>query len=243
MLTPIFSGVWHSTQGIHFLDLDACGDYVFSYDEKAVGTAEQAANELLRGPNESDCVWNEAQFLEKNESMPEDYPADLRAWDQAKNDPHNPLIQTWKRSCLDKYGNVQNSKKITLSPMYVCPAGSRIGVYAHNKECTTTPDTCDADIVGRSLKYPGISWTGHVGLTVSGWNVLEVLNDATVIHVFDSFDEFKTQPIEYPYWGDVYMLPGMPSLTDKQALNILSMGVKQADYDPEYTFSALWQVG
>ena len=54
-----------------------------------------------------------------------------------------------------------------IYPSYQCPDNSRISFDEQNGEahCSTTPQVCDADVVGRDLDSLGVGMLGHVGLT------------------------------------------------------------------------------
>jgi hypothetical protein len=247
MIDPQFSGEWRESSDVVFTGFDACGAEVYSYQNKQSRSVKDVAQSIISEENREDCSWQKAEFTEivPLKERPEDYPADTLSWEEITKNSNNPVTQVWSKTCTNIEGRVLDKKQIFLSPIYICPQNTRHSVDIINNRigCSTTPDTCAADVVGRDLKYPGVSWAGHVGMTVPGWGVLEVLNDAQVIHTDHSFDDFRNQPSEYPYWGDVYDVSNSPSLTEEQALQILTIGFKQAEYDPAYTFSADYQPG
>jgi hypothetical protein len=98
-----------------------------------------------------------------------------------------------------------------------------------------------AQILGRDLGIPGLSWAGHVGLTLAqnlsdtAEHVIEVLNDIEVIQV-NSISHFKQAT---RYWGSRYGIADQTSSADR----ITQEALRQQALCPIYTDSATYHIG
>lgn len=100
-----------------------------------------------------------------------------------------------------------------------------------------------ADVVGRSLNYPGISWAGHVGIATVPYDdrdnasyVIEALNEPVVLQI-NTLKNFRNRS---DFWGVKY------GYTDDytRQLRIISEGEFQESFKcAEYTVTASYRPG
>lgn len=234
---PTFVGSWY--KNAHYLSSDSCLQASFKYVEKVEGDAKAAANKMLANvPHYSDCTWDAPKFIDQEpEIVPIDFPGTEDDWEKIAQDPSLQHSEYWGRYCINKQGYIEHLATVYVHPIYTCPAGSRYSFNFSRDEygCSTTPGTCDADVVARELDFPLISHAGHVGLTELSDDIIEVAKPAAnnaVVHN-TTLSKFKAAS---EYWGEKYGVSGKPNLTDLEAVNIVVTAAEQDCDNLEYTF-------
>jgi len=231
---PVFGGFWYTWTG-DYQYTDPCGLVICNYIDQTFNP-KALAERLLPPVPQRYCTWGDVQAHEESVGTPEFvFMFDLNDWQYIFSDPSQPHTINWKRACIDKEQQVRDIKNVYIFPKYICPSDTTY----HNFKCSTKPTACKGDVVGRDLNSPPFWTLGHVGITISNTTVMEVLWEKVVLQ-FNDITDFKNRT---KYWGDKYYLPQKPDLTDKEAEQISLAGKKQANYDPEYTWTPYWHPG
>lgn len=244
---PVFSGNWYTAATFNYAD--SCMQAMYQYQNQHQGDPLTVATQLLGTPPvHTDCQWQKNSLLSTSSRMPDDFTGNNETdWDSIASTPGAVLTSYYGRACLDQYGNQLDSQEVTLQPSYTCPAGSRFGFDSSTSTlgCSTQPNACEADIVGRDLKVLFINQKGHVGLTIADTPfsvVLEVLKDPQEGIFENNLSDFKNIP-NAPFWGEKFGLAQQPFLSEADASNILDTGVAQTQYPFSYTLTWNWHPG
>ena len=251
---PVFSGNWYDD--VQCVTIDSCRAPVYTYKDLDTNP-EDIATKNLDLPEYSSCTWGVPYIKETWDIRPSDFPSTImEQWDEILATSGSELMTVLGANCtyIDSDGTKHveyTSSYTTVSPQYVCPEGSRYAVaeyeddrtddyadYAIAIGCTTTPDPCFSDVVGRDFDSTGGSYLGHVGLSGVDY-VLEVLVDPVAGIYFDNLDDFKQKTV---YWGEAYGLPETEPEPDRLdyfiAIDILEAGYDQMQYN--FTYASLW---
>jgi hypothetical protein len=97
-------------------------------------------------------------------TMPVDFPYSNLTDYQTIVAQGNPQSEVWATDCKTQNGGIADSVTHKLFPTYQCPINSRIAVDKTTTTptliCSTTPQVCKADVVGRDLDEFGFNVSG-----------------------------------------------------------------------------------
>lgn len=223
IVNPIFSGKRYV--GANYQGEDNCGMSQFKYDSYGKTPGEMALEYLNKHEPQSTCTWTITSSGSGAQVMPVDFPGDFAQWTTVSE--QNPLDGDYNvnAACITPSHTIQTNELVTAYPQYICHAPeSRYGVDSQTGKigCTTTPNLCNGDVVGRDLD--GLGPLGHVGLTSSDGYITQVMKDHSTLIEMVSFDQFKAATT---YWGDKYGLSETPTYTLQQGQLILQAEIDQ----------------
>lgn len=254
---PVHTGNWYSGE-LMIKNIDSCSRIFWTYQEKAQNRSAIINQTFAHLPIHTDCNWSPPEFESFSTSIPSDFPNFNISDYQTLISTGSPQPEHWKAVCRrdgDEAGENYIIDQVShiIFPMYECPVNSRItGDYSTTVPaliCSTTPDVCFSDVVGRDLDSSGLGMLGHVGLTsgsnldawVDGNFVVEVLNNDKVINIntLSSFEHSGSGK----YWGEVYGLSDLTFIDLHQASDAVLAGLDQRKFNPSYTLTSHWQEG
>lgn len=244
---PFFSGEWYIEKSNYFeskknfveINYNACSIREYSYLFKSYTSDQLVRNLIGKLPTEDNCVWKVTNNYE-SEYAPQTYPTD----DWHKLDNQIKSIE-YTLGCQNNNNEILRYDYITVSPIYLCPEGSRVGYDGERGEhCLEQAPLCQADLVGRDLatewKWP--RGLGHVGIASWDGNVIEVLNKPSDIITFTPINEFANIP-NTEFWGAKHGYHKIDELSDIDSTKITDAGIYQMAFNPVYTYLAEYVEG
>lgn len=248
---PAFSGAWYLernyySNGHYFVEsyFDQCLNYQYAY-EFTSESKDYLVNQYLEIlPKHDNCTWK-INKISSNDYEPMSFPTS--DWGVLVKSDNVIKMYDYYFECanINNPDDVVYSDFIRIAPIYTCPKGTRVDDKFEGKHCYETAPLCNADVVGRDLQSEYLFWAGHVGLTKSTKEVLEVLKPNSVydqVIQTNTFNSFRFFP-KTTFWGDVYGHHSQEKLTFSDAFNILSAGEYQEAFDPVYIPIAFYKEG
>ncbi len=240
IINPVFSGNWDVV--LAYGGTDNCAKVSYEYYDIAKTPEEVGLYLINKDFPEPHCTWSVESLTYTNTDMPADFPGTRAQWQAVTNQTSSAKDTIVHAVCLRDSQEIDR-QSIYVYPQYICPMGSRYSIdgQAQIKGCTTLPQVCEGDVVGRDLDYQWpFNKLGHVGLTTSyndpyGFtgSVMQVMKDRPTIVEKVSFNEFKN---DTAYWGDKYGLTGIPTISSKQSGAIIDEEIKQYNKGSKGTY-------
>jgi hypothetical protein len=235
-LLPVASNLWFV--GEYSSYRDSCENFVYSYKKTDASPEDLARSALVQPPDRENCHWTDVREVGPSTDQPETFPGTSSDWKKITLDSSSVLPIKYERICLNGTGQEIDSISTIISPIYICPVKSR----QTDEGCSTSPNVCEGDVVGRDLRSSLFPFLGHVGLTDSPSNILEMLNaspSGLFLNSFDSF--FNASPGSF--WGEVYSPMIHQKMTFDDGSSVINAGMSQLMFSPQYTYLPLASPG
>lgn len=243
LVNPVFSGTWDFVFDYKGVDNCSQSRYEPEVTGKTPGEVGVETMELLNPQTTCKWTFEKAQEEKSTDIVPKDFPGTYDQWKDVINQPPYTKLTDVDVVCLPASSSgVSGGEVVGVSPKYICPPGSRYGydVQTNTTGCSTLPQVCEGDVVGRDLDYQWpLNRLGHVGITTDFYvtnpigSVMQVMKDHPAIVEHIPFEAFKN---DTAYWGDKYGVTSSPIIIWNEANTMLDEEIKQYNKGSKVTY-------